>query len=194
MGLPGLTPPRPSETRTPPPSLNQQLDANRPVAPPTYVYAQREELGTPQREFWGTPEDNRGAGHRQDVAPEILGVSGYQDAPDPVRQSVFFGAGNKAHPHAWIIRPSHLALWKALISRDSYGTAPKRFIPWNVQQFSGMQLPSDIRSNIDEGTPTTYGSLYSVGAPPSPPGIGVPVMMPSGFVSTTTAAADGHPY
>jgi len=171
----------------PPPSLDHTLDANNPPVPPTYTWLQRA-LPRPLANlvYSGYPDSNKNPARWIKNDPNQLGISEWQDSPDPVRQSNFVTAGRKIHPFAGDITPMHTALWKALIMHDGFA-AGKIHNHWRPQMYAGMQLPSDIRRNIVPGQAVTFGSQYVQGGDPQ---IG-PVQLASGLSSS---GLDGDPY
>lgn len=173
-------------TQTPPPSLDHTLDVFAPPVPPTYTYLERA-LPRPLANlvYSGYPDSNAENAEWMKNDPNGLGVSEWQDAPDPVRQSNFFMAGRKIHPFAGDITPLHTALWKALIMHDGFA-AGKVHQHWRPQMYAGMQLPSDVRRNINPGQAVTFGSQYVQG--------GEPLLGPVQLASGLTGTLDGDPY
>src|SRR5216684_3007990 len=100
MAFFGLGKNHPQEIDTPPPSIAPPpdgpwniggvLSGNR--TPPLYVYTQRREPDVGPS-FMMAPDDSLGSLFSEEVI-------GWQDAPDPIRQSNFYTAGNKIHPGA----------------------------------------------------------------------------------------------
>lgn len=171
-----------------PPSLDHTQDANHPGVPPTYTFQQRA-LPRPLANlvFSGYPESNRENAEWVKNDPNGLGVSEWQDSPDPVRQSNFVTAGRKIHPFGGDITPLHTALWKALIMHDGFAAGKVRN-HWRPQMYAGMQLPSDIRRNIMPGQATTFGSQYVQGGEPA---LGA-IQLSSGL--SYSNSMDGDPY
>jgi hypothetical protein len=179
----------PSEIDTPPPSLAPPPDNPWNVGgvlsgdrvPPTYVYTQRREphMGP---SYLMVPWDNFETMYDLHVYP--------QDAPDPVRQSDFYAAGNKIHPWAQMQIQTNLALGSiAAVMEDTFHIG-KLLGYWHRPMYAGMQKPSIPRSNIQEPVPTTYGSLYEV-RPHLPSGI---LETATGFAQPVTEFNDGYPY
>lgn len=176
-----------TEVDSPPPSLDHTLDTHAPIIPPTYVYTQRQvPKPAANRRYFGLPADNEDAAYWRKNSVRSLGVSDWQDAPDPVRQSNFVAAGNKIHPFGGTITPLHTALWKDLIMQDTFMVG-KIVGFWRPQMYAGRQLPSVTRRNIKEAQATTFGSQYVIsGNPP----VGN-ILLASGLSANGT---DGDPY
>ncbi|MGA2655836.1 MAG: hypothetical protein ABSF18_07690 [Gammaproteobacteria bacterium] len=170
----------------PSPTLDPSLDVTGPAVPPTFVFTLRERpKPLANLTYSGYPASNEGAGEWTANDPNGIGVSAWQDSPDPVRQSNFWNWGNKIHPAAGDITPLHTALWKSLIMQDSFMVG-KVVNFWRPQMYAGAQLTSDIRRNITPGQAATFGSQYEVA------GIGTPqpVVLSSGL----SGSMDGDPY
>lgn len=176
---------RGQEVHTSPPSLDHSKDVTRPGVPPTYAYTQRREPHVGAG-FLASPDSQYNV--YTDNTPERLGVSGWQDAPDPLRQSNFWADGRKIHPHARMPRQSNLNIADILSHMSVVFSAGKLKQHQSVPQFAGTQLPSVQRYNIREGYSSTYGSLYEVD-PATPPPV---LVLASGM--SYTQSQDGHPY
>jgi len=166
------------------------LDVNDPHAPPTYVFTLRERpKPLANLHYSGYPASNQSAGRWLQNNYEAIGRPGWQDAPDPVRQSNFVAEGRKIHPFGGDITPLHTALWKSLIMRDAFG-AGKLVQFWRPQMYSGTQLPSARRINIGPGQATTFGSQYTVSGEP----FTAQVVLSSGISFNYGPGIDGDPY
>lgn len=177
---------RDTEVVTPPVSLQQKQDANRPSIPPTYSYIQRREPHVGAT-FLAVPDDQYF--HEFDNIPSVLGVSAYQEAPDPLRQSKFWADGKKVKP--WAHHPFVSKLNIAYITAISDQTFRVGRLPVdrNVPMYQGTQLPSVQRYNIQEGQSATFGSQYEVSGVPAPPST---LVLANGM--SYTQSLDGHPY
>lgn len=86
----------------------------------------------------------------------------WHEAPDPIRQSDFWAAGNKVNPGARMTITSQLAIpTKETIMEDQFHVG-KLIGYFKKPMYAGGQQPSLIRANIREARPTTFGSLYEV--------------------------------
>jgi hypothetical protein len=111
----------------------------------------------------------------------------FREAPDPIRESDFWAAGNKIKPDARMWITSHLAIpYHESISEQTHRIG-KLIGYLKVPTHVGGQAPSVYRANIQERSPTTYGSLYEVSPIPSPQ---VPAFTSSGFENIGV----GYPY
>lgn len=120
----------------------------------------------------------------QELLPEKIG---WQQAPDPIRQSPFFAHGQKIKPNAHQRITSHINLQFGMWEDITFSVG-KLIGYYKVPTYAGGQLPSVIRANIQPGQPTTYGSIYEV---PSP------VVSPAGFYTAQgfqSVGIDGDPY
>lgn len=179
---------RRDEVNQAPPSLDHNLDSNDFIVPPTYVYTQRRRpKPLVDRLFWGLPASNQQNARWMPNTPETMRVSGWHDAPDPVRQSNFVAEGNKIHPFGGDITPLHTALWKANIMEDSFRVGKLRE-PLTKSMYAGTQLPSSPRQNISPGQAITLGSKFTVNPTPI---TNQPIVLASGF---SGAGLDGYPY
>jgi hypothetical protein len=182
----------PAEIDIPPPSIapppNRIGDIGGVLSgdrtPPLYVYTQRRE---PQASvsFLMAPDDSLGARYSEEVI-------GWQNAPDPIRQSNFYAAGNKIHPGAQMRIPSNTA-FGSIEAVDEQAFHIGKLIGYiHRPMYAGMQHPSVIRSNIQEALPSTYGSMYEVQGLHPTGG----VVTPTGFVvpQETSSNTDGYPY
>jgi hypothetical protein len=117
---------------------------------------------------------------------------GWQEAPDPIRQSDFWAANDKIHPAAQQRITSTLSIGSIeAVMQDTFQVGKLLgYLRGGYQQFAGAQLPLVVRSNIAEGTPTTYGSLYAVDGVPSQG----PVVLDSGMSYWPCSGMDGDPY
>lgn len=195
MGIISLGNQRPSEIAVPPPSIAPPPDNPFNIAgvlsgdrtPPTYVYTQRREPAAGPS-FLMAPWDN------YDVEYELK--TGWQDAPDPIRQSDFYAAGNKIKPWAHMPIVTEVAFGSIEAVMENTFHVGKLLGYWHRPMYQGQQHPSVLRSNIQEALPTTYGSMYEVsalhplGGPVTPTGFGVaPVQS-----IYTDGQVDGYPY
>lgn len=190
MGIIALGNRNPSEVDTPPPSLapppNNPLNIAGILSgdrtPPLYVYTQRREphMGP---SYLMAPWDN------YDVEYELR--TGYQEAPDPIRQSEFYAAGNKVKPWAHMPIVTSIA-WGSIeaVMQDRFQVG-KLLGYVHRPMYAGRQHPSVVRSNIQEALPQTYGSMYSV--PASQP-MGGPVSATGFIPDPTSSSVDGYPY
>lgn len=153
------------------------LDPTSVEYPPTYAYTPRRvdhqgiSFETPESQF-------------VDLLPENIG---WQEAPDPIRQSDFWADGNKVKPdaHMWIT--SHLALGpKEAVMEDTFRVGKlKGYL--TTPTFVGGQHTSAPRVNIVEAHPGTLGSMYEVfGGGPQ-----IPTQTAPGF---DYGGQDGYPY
>lgn len=189
MAFLGLGKQHPQEIDTPPPSLAPPpnnpwgvggvLSGDR--VPPTYVYTQRREPDAGPS-FLMAPWDNYDALYDLNI--------GWQDAPDPIRQSNFYAEGNKIHPTAQMPIVTNIAIGdKESISEQTFRIG-KLIGYMKRPMYAGAQQPSVIRANIQEGIPSTYGSQYAVrGIHPASHGFSAP-----GFILPVTESHDGYPY
>lgn len=146
----------------PPPSLDPRYDCEHDSTPPTYVYVERREPRSPVASYWASPGDNQDNAIPIDNDASRLGISNYQYAPDPViERSPFYASGNKIHPWAHRIKPSHVRLTMGRWVTDTFA-AGKLEHPHLVPTYAGQQLPWDEKYNIQPGQSTTYGSQYTV--------------------------------
>lgn len=122
----------------------------------------------------------------QELLPEKIA---WQEAPDPIRQSPFFAAGNKIKPNARQRIVSHLSIGSWQNWEDPAFHIGKLVGYYKVPTYAGGQLPSTIRANIQPANPTTYGSLYEVPSPVVP--MAGPAYTSSGFMGS---GIDGYPY
>jgi hypothetical protein len=140
-----------------------------PDTPATYVNIQRDEfLSGPLRLTAPDSQFN-----------ELLDENiCWQEAPDPIRQSDFWDAGNKVNPWAkqWI--SSHLTIpYQESIDEQTFHVG--KLIGYiKKPMHAGGQFPSVIRANIQEPQATTYGSLYEVSPLVTTPG---PAYTSTGF-------------
>lgn len=172
---------RPSETATPPPSLDRRLDNTQPIAPLTYVYTQRREP-TEGPHFLTAPDSQF-----QELLP--LNIP-WQEAPDPIRQSDFYADGNKIHPDAQMRITSHLAIMAKNAVMDDRFQIGKLLGYIHRPMYAGGQQPSVVRANIQEAIPTTYGSQYEVqGVVPTGN-----VVLATGMSYNPGPSTDGYPY
>lgn len=155
---------------------------------PAFAFQQREELAVGPT--FRTAPDSQFDEYRD------LHI-GWHEAPDPIRQSDYWAAGNKVNPQARMPIPSNLAIGsKESVMEDTFHIG-KLLGYLHVPMYAGAQHPSVIRANIREGTTTTYGSLYEVqGVQPvgidrvnTPTGFGIPVSL-----VTPEGSNDGYPY
>ncbi len=114
----------------------------------------------------------------------------WQDAPDPIRQSNFYAAGNKVHPNARMPIVTNLAIGSIEAVSEQTFRVGKLLGYWYRPMYAGKQQPSMIRSNIQEAQPTTYGSQFQV---TDTQGLGGAVSA-GGFVLPTSESNDGYPY
>lgn len=189
MAFLGLGKQHPQEIDTPPPSLAPPpnnpwgvggvLSGDR--VPPTYVYTQRREPDAGPS-FLMAPWDNYDALYDLNI--------GWQDAPDPIRQSNFYAEGNKIHPTAQMRIPSNIAIGKVEAVDEQTFRVGKLLGYMRRPMYAGLQQPSIPRSNIQEGIPSTYGSQYTVrGTPSAAAGVAA-----SGFITLPSESHDGYPY
>ena len=151
-----------------------------PDTPLTFAYQLRQEnlLSKPHR--LTAPDSDF-----QEILP--LNIN-WQEAPDPIRQSDFWAAGNKIKPDAHMSITSDV--W------FGFGNAPgeetfhigKLIGYFKTPMHQGGQKPSLIRANIQEPYQTTFGALYEVSPQVQAAG---PAFTASGFVAN---AMDGYPY
>lgn len=189
MGFLGLGKNHPRETEVPPPSLAPPpnipgniagvISGNR--VPPTYVYTQRREPNMGPS-FLMAPWDNYDTFYDLNI--------GWHEAPDPIRQSDFWAAGNKVNPQARMPIVTNLAIG-SIESVDEQTFRIGKLIGYMRRpMYAGMQQPSVIRANIQEALPSTYGSQYEVrGVHPANRGVA-----PTGFILPVTESLDGYPY
>lgn len=147
--------------------------------PIPFVFVQRE--NRPQGPQYITAPDNQ--------FEALLPLSiGWQEAPDPIRQSPFFAENNKIKPDAHMRVTSHLGLGSWANWEDVTFHIGKLVGYLKTPTYAGAQLPSVYRANIQPGGSTTYGSLYEV---PSPSVVAAgPAYTASGF----QGEFDGYPY
>jgi hypothetical protein len=86
----------------------------------------------------------------------------WQEAPDPIRQSDFWAAGNKIKPDAHMFIPSMLRIPVIESVMEDTFHVGKLIGYLKVPMHAGAQLPSDIRANIQEASSTSYGALYEI--------------------------------
>jgi hypothetical protein len=148
----------------------------------------------PRAVAYQTREENRVQGPSLRTAPDsqfqkLLPENiGWQEAPDPIRQSDFWADGNKIKPDARQRVTSHLSIDSFANWENSTFEIGKLIGYLRVPMHQGGQLPSVIRANIQEAQPITYGSLYEVSPPPTQSG---PAYTSTGF---TVSGLDGYPY
>jgi hypothetical protein len=166
-----------------PPSLQIPNERERiTVASPTSVIVERREpkgYGTPS---FITAPDNQ----RQELFPLSIG---WQEAPDPIRQSDFWAENGKIKPNAHMRIVSHLGVgswgnWEH--DRFEIGKLIGYFLR---PMYAGKQQPSLIRANIREAVPTTYGALTEI----RPAGPEVQYAA-TGFTLPISESSDGYPY
>lgn len=182
----------PSEVDEPPPSLAPPPNRPGDIAgvlsgdrtPPLYVYTQRREphMGP---SYLMAPWDNYDEFYDLNI--------GWHEAPDPIRQSPFYAAGNKVNPNARQIIVSNIAIGdKESISEQTFRIG--KLIGYiHRPMYAGMQQPSLIRANIQEAIPSTYGSQYEVRGIQPAGG----VVTATGFQvipQQTSSMDDGYPY
>lgn len=182
----------PQEVDEPPPSIapppltpgNIAGVLSQKRQPPLYVYTQRREPSIPPA-YTMAPWDNYDAFYDLNI--------GWHEAPDPIRQSPFYSAGNKIHPDAQMPIVSNIAIGdKEAISERTFRIG-KLLGYIHRPMYVGMQQPSLIRSNIQEAIPSTYGSQYEVRGIQPAGG----VMTATGFTvqpQQTSSMEDGYPY
>lgn len=94
-------------------------------------------------------------------ALEMLSTS-YQDAPDPIRQSDFYAAGNKIRPwaHNRVANAGYLAIAEIEgVADDEFKTGKLSSEGYHVvPQYVLSQNPIDFLPLIPEGQYTTYGA------------------------------------
>lgn len=190
MGVISLGKLHPQEVDTPPPSIAPPpltpdrvagVISGRHATPPTFVYTQRREpMVGPS--FTMAPDDNSQRFYDLDVA--------WQEAPDPIRQSDFWQAGNKVNPQARMNITSHLAIGSREAVDEQTFRIGKLLGYMKRPMYQGMQAPSMIRSNIMEAQPSTYGSQYMVENLQPSPG----VVTATGFQIPLSSPTDGYPY
>lgn len=196
MSIYALGPQRPTEVDEPPPSIAPPplnvMDAVAGILsfdprrkPPTYVYTQRREpiAGV---SYLMTPDDQSRRNYDLNI--------GWQEAPDPIRQSPFWDAGNKCHPQAHMEVRSQLAIGSIEAVSEQTFHIGKLLGYIHRPMYAGGQHPSLIRANIIEPVPSTYGSQYIVqGVVPAGP-----LVTPTGFSepqqSNPMLGIDGYPY
>lgn len=184
----------PSEVETPPPSISPPPNFPGAIAgilsgdrkPPLYVYVQRREPHEGPA-FLMVPWDQYNARYQLNT--------GWQDAPDPVRQSDFYAHGNKIHPWANQQIVTSLAIGSREAVMEDRFTIGKLIGYLRASMYQGGQHPSVVRANIDVPRQTTYGSMYEVSG--IQPLTGVQNYSSTGFAISplgTTDAVDGYPY
>jgi len=149
--------------------------------PPTFVYTQRREphMGP---SYLMAPWDNYETFYDLNV--------GWQEAPDPIRQSPFYAEGNKIHPWARMNIVSNIAIGSIEAVDDQTFHIGKLIGYLRTPTYQGKQLPSVIRANIEESLPSTYGSQYIVrGVQPATGAVSA-----TGFTEPTSSSTDGYPY
>lgn len=144
------------------------------------AYVIREENRTQGPSFKTAPDSQF-----QKLLPENIC---WHEAPDPIRESDFWNWGDKIKPDARQRITSHLALDAWQNWEDSRFQIGKLLGYLRVPMHAGGQLPSQIRANLQEAHPITYGSLYEVSPIPVQSG---PAFTPSGFEQ---GGVDGYPY
>ena len=191
MGILWLGNVHPSEIDEPPPSIAPPpitpgnmagvLSGDR--QPPLYVYTQRREphMGP---SYLAAPWDNYDRFYDLNI--------GWHEAPDPIRQSPFYSAGNKVHPTAQMPIVTNLSIgdWES-VSEQTFRIG-KLLGYIHRPMYAGMQQPSLIRANIQEAIPSTYGSQYEVRGIQPAGGI----ITATGFAvpQETSSSTDGYPY
>jgi len=168
--------------RTPPPALDHsQMSGFPPGVPPTYVFTERKEgIASGNPTTIAAPWDNYDIFYDLNI--------GWQDAPDPIRASDFYAAGNKIHPEAQMQIVTNLALGSYSSNSSGEFQVGKLRGYFFRPMYAGSQQPSVPRSNIQEGIPTTYGSQFQVPAQPMAGSLSA-----SGF-ALPPESNDGHPY
>jgi hypothetical protein len=160
-----------------------EAEPNPAKTPPTFAYIQREERRSIPA-FTAAP-----AAQYNVLLPEL---HSWQEAPDPIRQSDFWAAGNKIHAWAHMFIPSSLAIGvKESVMQDTFEIGKLLgYIHAGRQQYAGAQQPSILRTNIEPAIPATYGSQYEVR------GMSVPgnIMLATGMSYQAEGYADGYPY
>jgi hypothetical protein len=182
------TPPR--EELTPPPSIAPPplypgniagvLSGNR--VPPLFVYTQRREPPAGPA-LTMAPDDSLGVHYSQ------LNI-GWQEAPDPIRQSDFWASGNKCSPAAQMRIPSNTAIGSIEAVSEQTFRIGKLLGYMHRPMYAGTQQPWRSRVNIQEAIPTTYGSQFQIY---DTQGLGGPATA-AGFVLPTSTSNDGYPY
>jgi hypothetical protein len=148
--------------------------------PPSFVEKIEENPGPAGPTFLTAPDSQFNELLREPI--------GWQEAPDPIRQSDFWAAGSKIKPDARQRITSRLAIaYHETISNQTF-TIGKLIGYLKVPTHVGGQTPSVIRANIQEARPVTYGSLYQVMPQPTQSG---PAFSSAGFDLT---GSDGYPY
>lgn len=157
-------------------TVDNLLDPTKVEVPFTYAYTPRRNdhegisFETPGSQFVG-------------LLPENIG---WQEAPDPIRQSDFWAAGNKikADARMWIV--SHLALGpKEAVMEDTFRVGKlKGYL--KTPTFVGGQHTSAPRVNIIEAQPGTLGSMYEV--------LGGGPELPTTAPGFSYGGQDGYPY
>lgn len=149
-------------------------------APPTFWYSEREEhhpQGYPR--FNTEPEDSFNR-----LLPEPIG---WQEAPDPIRQSDYWDWGEKIRPSAHMRITENTRLTEGLWS-DEHFHIGKLLGYLYSEMHQGGQKPVDIRGNLQPADPTTFGSLYEV----------IPMVTTPGAAYTSAGfdftGQDGYPY
>ena len=167
------------------PATAPTMDATKPGVPLTYVHTERREphegptfLTAPDGQYW-------------DLLP--LDVP-WQEAPDPIRQSQFWDAGNKIHPQAQMPITSHLDIGvRESIMEDTFQIGKLLGYIYRPM-YAGGQQPSVIRANIQEAVPSTYGSQYEVqGIEPAGPFTATGFAVSPNHI-TPQGSQDGYPY
>lgn len=156
-----------------------------PTTPLTYVEVFREEhnpQGWPR--FVAEPEDNfnRLITFGDKIpweSPTFL---------DPLRFSDYYADGKKIHPVAQMRITENTALGSYNSNSDEEFKIGKLLGYLYAAMHQGGQRPIDIRGNLQEATPTTFGSLYEVSPTIVTPG---PAYTSAGF---DLGGIDGYPY
>lgn len=162
------------------PTLHELAEPNPAKVPPTYSYIEREEHHPgPTPSFTAAP-----ASQWEKLLPN---TQSWQEAPDPIRQSDFWAAGNKINAWARMWTPSHLAIGvKESVMQDTFEIGKLLgYIHAGRQQYAGAQLPSIVRTNIEPAIPATYGSQYEVRGMSYPGSV---------QMATGMSYNDGYPY
>jgi len=151
--------------------------------PPTFAYVERREphagnsyTAAPDSQYW----------------KRLTEVIGWQEAPDPIRQSDYWNWNNKIHPMAQMPITSHLAIGvKESVDQQEFQVGKLLgYIRPGRQQYAGAQLPSVLRVNIQPGVPASYGSRFTMRGVSESTDINVATGM--GF--NYEGYQDGYPY
>lgn len=124
-------------------------------------------------------------GQFNELLPENVAFNG---PPDPIRESEFWAAGEKIKPAAHQRITSHLGLGSWQNWEDGEFHIGKLLGYLKVAMHTGGQRPVDIRGNLQEAVPATFGSMYEVSPLVTQPG---PAYTSAGF---DLSGQDGYPY